>query len=156
MAKAPDLVCLGRISREMIYFPNEVKGPVLGAPSAYSSVAAACQGTRTGLVTKVGPAMLRSMLEPLFEAGVDTTGVCFGELTMTNELLYDAQGNKEIRYPSMTGPIRTDDVPEAYYGCQILYVSAMDKDVLVEDIPGVVALAQSSAVDLGAYGGGYT
>ena len=63
MPSPPDLVCIGHIVREMIYFPDEVKGPVLGSPPAYCSVAAARQGTITGLVTKIGHDMPAELLE---------------------------------------------------------------------------------------------
>ena len=148
-----DLVCVGHVIREMIYFPDEVKGPVLGSPPAYCSVAAARQGTRTGIVTKIGPDMPRELLRPLLEAGVDTAGILTRGRTTATELIYDAEGNKEIRYPSKADPIKASDIPEAYRGCRMIYVCAMDNDVLPEDLAGVVAVGQRSAVDLGGYGG---
>ena len=139
MKASPDLVCVGRIVREMIYFPNEVKGPVLGSPPAYCSVAAARQGTRTGIVTKIGPDMPQSLLLPIRNAGVDTTGLLSGEKSTASELIYDLQGNKEIRYPSMSDPIHPADIPEPFDGCGLVYVCPMDEDVLLEDMPAVVS-----------------
>ena len=153
MKASPDLVCVGRIVREMIYFPNEVKGPVLGSPPAYCSVAAARQGTRTGIVTKIGPDMPQSLLLPIRNAGVDTTGLLSGEKSTASELIYDLQGNKEIRYPSMSDPIHPADIPDPFDGCGLVYVCPMDEDVLLEDMPGVVSKGRISVVDLGGYGG---
>lgn len=153
MASAFDLVCVGRVVRETIYFPTGTRGPVLGSPPAYCSVVAARQGARVGLVTKVGSDMPGALLEPIFTAGVDTTGLLTSERTTVSELIYDREGRKEIRYPSMSPSIGPQDIPPAYEDCQILYVCPMDNDVLPEDLAGVVAKGQMSAVDLGGYGG---
>jgi sugar/nucleoside kinase (ribokinase family) len=150
---APGLVCVGRIVREMIYFPGETRGPVLGSPPAYCSVAAARQGTRTGIVTKIGPEMPPYLLQPIIEAGVDTAGLLVSEHCTCSELIYDENGEKEIRYPSFSDPITATDIPQSYQGCGILYVCTMDNDVLLPDLAGVVAAGQISAVDLGGYGG---
>jgi sugar/nucleoside kinase (ribokinase family) len=155
MLTTPGLVCAGRIVREVIHFPNEVLGPVLGSPAAYCSVAAARQGTSTGIVTKNGPDMPEHLLKPLLDAGVDTSGITRAECSTASELVYDARGNKEIRYPSMAPPIRAADVPAAFDGCGLLYVCTMDNDVPLEDVAGVVAKGQQSAVDLGGYGGAH-
>ena len=153
MSPAPDLVCVGHLVHEMIHFPDGVKGPFLGSPPAYCSVAAARQGTATGLVTEIGPDMPRTLLRPIIEAGVDTTGLLIGERTTASELIYDTQGNKEIRYPRKANPIRAKHFPPAYQDCQMIYVCPMDNYVLPEDLTKVVALGQMSAVDLGGYGG---
>jgi sugar/nucleoside kinase (ribokinase family) len=146
---------VGRIVREMIHFPHEVVGPVLGSPPAYCAVAAARQGTRTGIVTKIGPDMPESLLQPFTDAGVDTSGLARAGSSTASELIYDAQGNKEIRYPSMAPPIRAADFPQTYDGCGIVYVCTMDNDVPLEDMAGVVARGRQSAVDLGGYGGAH-
>ena len=155
MPTTPGLVCVGRIVREMIYFPHEVRGPVLGSPPAYCTVAAARQGTHTGIVTKIGPGMPEYLLQPMLDAGVDTAGILRTDRTTASELVYDAQGNKEIRYPSMSAPIKARDIPPAFDGCGILYVCTMDNDVLLEDMAAVVAWGAQSAVDLGGYGGAH-
>ncbi|RPI86258.1 MAG: carbohydrate kinase family protein [Chloroflexi bacterium] len=149
----PALLCVGRIVKEMIHFPDQVKGPVLGSPPAYCSVAAARQGTVTGIVTKISPEFPEDLLQPIIRSGVDTTGIIMGNKLTASELIYDAQGNKEIRYPSMSDSIRAEDIPGAFEGSGLIYVCPMDEDVCVEDLAGVVAKGQSSAVDLGGYGG---
>jgi sugar/nucleoside kinase (ribokinase family) len=149
----PALLCVGRIVKEMIYFPDAVKGPVLGSPPAYCSVAAARQGTPTGIVTKISPEFPENLLQPLVQSGVDRSGIILGEKLTASELIYDAQGNKEIRYPSMSEPIRAEDIPPAFENCGLLYVCPMDEDVCVEDLASVVSKGRLSAVDLGGYGG---
>jgi len=153
MTLTPDLICIGHIISEMIYFPNAVKGPFLGSPPAYCSVAAARQGTKTGLSTKIGSDMPQDLLQPLIQVGVDVTGIRMANQTTTTELIYDNQGHKEIRYPNKASPIKIEDVPKSYHGCRLIYVCPMDNDVRVEDLADVVALGQVSAVDLGGYGG---
>ena len=153
MAVTPDLVCVGHIVEEMIHFPDRVEGPVLGGPPAYCSVAAARQGTRTGLVTRIGPDMEKVLLEPFSEAGVDTTGLDCSGVTSRSELIYTGEGNKEIRYPAKAEPITAMDIPGSYHDCAMLYVCTMDNDVLPKDLAEVVSLGQCSAVDLGGYGG---
>ena len=116
MASTPELVCAGHIVREMIHFPDGVKGPFLGSPPAYSSVATARQGVRTGLVTKIGPDMPEELLAPFAEAGVDTSGIIEGDRTTGSELIYDKDGNKEIRYPSKAEPIKAEEIPNEFKG----------------------------------------
>ena len=153
MTSTPDLVCIGHIISEMIYFPNAARGPFLGSPPAYCSVAAARQGTKTGLSTRIGSDMPQNLLQPLIQAGVDVTGIRTDDRTTTTELIYDDQGHKEIRYPSKASPIKVKDIPKSYRGSRLIYVCPMDNDVLPEDLDDVAALGQASAVDMGGYGG---
>ncbi len=153
MMEPPELVCVGHLVLEMIHFPDRVVGPLLGSPPAYCSVAAARQGTATGLVTVIGPDMPKVLLQPIAEAGVDTCGLAVGDRTTASNLVYDADGSKEIRYPSKARPIRAEDIPPVYRGCRMIYVCTMDNDVLPEDLAQVVGQGEVSAVDLGGYGG---
>ena len=151
--KTPDLVCVGHIVREIIRFPDDEKGPFLGGPPAYSSVAAACQGTHTGLVTMIGTDMPQELLKPFSDAVVCTEGIHLQGVTTATELIYDHQGNKEIRYPAKAEPIHAKDIPTLYHGCRLIYVCTMDNDVPLENLSEVTALGRQSAVDLGGYGG---
>ena len=153
MTSTPDLVCIGHVISEMIYFPDTVKGPFLGSPPAYCSVAAARQNTKTGMSTKIGSDMPQELLQPLIQTGVDVTGIHTTDRTTTTELIYDEQGHKEIRYPTKATPITVEDIPKPYHGCRLIYICPMDNDVLTEDLAAVVALGEVSAVDLGGYGG---
>ncbi len=151
--KTPDLVCVGHIVREIIRFPDGDKGPFLGGPPAYSSVAASCQGTHTGLVTVIGTDMPQELLKPFSDAGVCTKGIHIRGVTTATELIYDKEGNKEIRYPAKAEPIRALDIPESYRDCRLIYVCTMDNDIPLENLAEVTALGRQSAVDLGGYGG---
>ena len=153
MVSTPDLVCVGHVISEMIYFPDGVKGPFLGSPPAYCSVAASRQGTATGVSTKIGPDMPQDLLQLIIDAGVDISGVQSGDRTTTTELIYGENGTKEIRYPSKAATIQAEDIPESYHGCRLIYLCPMDNDVLLKDIADVVTLGETSAVDLGGYGG---
>ena len=151
--RPPDLVCIGHLVREMIRFPDRVAGPFLGSPTAYCSVAAARQNTRTGLVTVIGPDMPGALLAPITDTGVDTRGLLVDQVTTASELVYDEQGHKEIRYPHRARPIEPADIPLAYQGCLVAYVCTMDNDVRLADLAEIAAVGQMSAVDLGGYGG---
>jgi sugar/nucleoside kinase (ribokinase family) len=151
----PELVCVGRIVQEMIHLPHETKGPVLGSPPAYCSVAAARQGTTTGIVTRIGPDISQDLLKPIMDAGVDTRGILIGGRTTASVLIYDEKGNKEIHYPSMSDTIKPDDIPKIYHGCGIIYICSMNADIGIEDLIQTVAIGKKSAVDLGGYGGAH-
>jgi len=119
-APAPELVCVGHLVHEMIRRPDAVQGPFLGSPPAYCAVAAARQGTRTGLVSVIGPDMPERLLAPLYQAGVDVEGLHRDDVTTASELVYDAAGHKEIRYPAKARPITPGDIPARYRGCAVL------------------------------------
>ncbi len=148
-----DLVCVGRILKEIIVTPQDVSGPFMGGPAAYCSVAAARMGARVGLVTTIGADLPEGFLRPLLEAGVDTSGIAMGSVSTQTELVYDVAGNKDIRYPTTSRPIRMADVPTLYRGASLVYLCSMDSDVPVDDVPEVATAAITSAADLGGYGG---
>jgi sugar/nucleoside kinase (ribokinase family) len=97
--------------------------------------------------------MPESLLAPFTDAGVDLSGLRRGSRTTASELIYDDQGEKEIRYPTKAEPLTSADIPDEFQDCSLVYLCTMDQDVLLEDIPEVAAWGQSSAVDLGGYGG---
>ena len=154
----PDIVLMGHIVREMIYFPDRTLGPVLGSPVAYGSVLAARLGERAGIVSCIGTDMPDRLLQPFSAAGVDTRGlkVRRGDYTTTSELIYDESGDKEIRYPQKAPPIRFGDIPPAYHRARILYVATMDHDVPLSTIRQLRPLRTKLAVDLGGYGGAHS
>jgi len=74
-----DVVVIGHLLKEKIIFPDGKKmGPVLGSPAAYSSVASARLGLKTGLVTRIGRDMPEELLKVFKETGVDTEGIKAG------------------------------------------------------------------------------
>lgn len=154
----PDIVLIGHIVKEMIYFPDRTIGPVLGSPVAYGSVVAGRLGEKVGVVTTVGTDMPDDLLQPFREAGVDTSGLLVkpGNWTTASELIYYESGNKEIRYPQKTPPIRFEDIPPAYHTANIFYIATMDHDVPLETIIQLRSLGAIIAIDLGGYGGAHS
>ena len=155
---SPDLVLMGHIVQETIYFPGRTLGPVLGSPVAYGSVVAGRLGEKVGIVTTIGTDMPAELLAPFREAGVDLRGlrVLDGNWTTTSQLIYQASGSKEIRYPRKAPPIEFEDIPPAYYGARVIYVACMDRDVPLRTIRALRRLGAKLAVDLGAYGGAHS
>ena len=92
----------------------------MGTPPAYCSVAAARQGTMTGLLTKIGSDIPQDLLQPIIQASVDVTGIHTWDGTTTTELIYDDQGHKEIRYPNKASPISVEGIPNSYHGCRLI------------------------------------
>ena len=148
-----DLIGVGHIVHETIYFPDRTIGPVLGSPPAYSLVVAAQLGTRCGLVTKIGPDFPDHLLATFSEVGIDTGGVIDCGRSTCSELTYDAQGNKEIKLPCRADDILAHDIIPAYHGCRMIYVCTMDDDVPIDQLEAAVARGEKSAIDLGGYGG---
>lgn len=154
----PNIVLLGHIVKEMIYFPDRQLGPVLGSPVAYGSVVAARLGERAGIVTTVGSDMPDELLQPFREAGVDTQGLLVksGNWTTSSELIYYESGNKEIRYPQQAPLIQFEDIPLTYHKANIFYIATMDHDVPLETINRLRSLKATLAIDLGGYGGAHS
>lgn len=148
-----ELVGVGHIVKEMIYFPDRTIGPVLGSPPAYSLVASAGQGTICGVVTKIGPDFPQDLLDVFETAGVNTQGIKKCSQSSTTQLIYDQQGNKEIRFPTRADYINASDIPEVYHQCRIIYVCTMEDDIQLDQLSAVVSVGDESAIDLGGYGG---
>lgn len=151
--RPPELVGIGHIVNEMIYFPGRTVGPVLGSPPAYSLVAAARLGIRSGIVTRIGGDFPKELLNAFAESGVDTGGIHVSARSTCSELIYDGHGNKEIRLTSVAEPITAQDVPEQYKGCDVVYVCTMSDDVPLDQLGVIAEYGVNSAIDLGGYGG---
>ncbi len=152
----PEIVMIGHLVKEMIYFPDRTIGPVLGSPPAYCSAVAAKLGVRAAIVTKIGPDMPADLLCPLSELDVDLRGMRVGGVTTTTALIYDANGNKEIRYPQKAGQIAFEDIPPEYLNCQAFHICPMDHDVPLEAIRQLSSQSAILSVDLGGYGGAHS
>ena len=155
---SPDIVLIGHVVKEMIYFLDKTMGPVLGSPVAYGSTVAGRLGEKVGIVTTIGTDMPDELLQPFRDAGVDLRGLTIreGNWTTLSELIYYESGNKEIRYPQKAPPIRFHDIPAAYHKARIFYVAIMDHDVPIETIREMRSLEAILAVDLGGYGGAHS
>jgi sugar/nucleoside kinase (ribokinase family) len=156
-AKPVELVALGHILCESIVFADGRRtGPVLGSPAAYSSAVAARLGVRAGIVTKLGPDAPPNLTQPLKEAGVDLSGIDHDSpVTTTNELIYAADGTKELKYLKQAQPITAGDIPDSYSQAPVFYVCTLDYDVPLETVSQITRFGKLRAVDLGGYGGAH-
>jgi sugar/nucleoside kinase (ribokinase family) len=153
-----DMVLIGHIVKEMIHFPDRTLGPVLGSPVAYGSLMAGCLGTKVGIVTVMGTDMPTDLLQPLHSVGVNLEGVHvkLGDFTTCTDLIYDTNGNKEIRYPQKAPPIAFSNIPHHYQNARVLSIVAMDHDVPFEVIRQLRSSTSLLAIDLGGYGGAHS
>ena len=149
----PDVVLAGHILNEKVVFPDRVLYPVLGSPVAYCSVCLASLGARVGIVTKIGNDFPRQLLSVFQEVGVDTAGVSVGEVSTRNELIYQADGRKTLRFLARAPSIDYPDFPERYLRAKIVYVCPMDHEVSLEGIHRLSLLGRTMVVDLGGFGG---
>lgn len=149
-----DVVVIGHILNEKIIFPDKEVYPVLGSPAAYSSVCMASLGVKVGVVTKIGKDFPHELLKVFSEMNIDISGISFSERSTKNELIYDKNGNKTLKFVSKAEDIRFQDIPESYLSAEIFYVCPMDYEVDIKTIEKISTLGKTMAVDLGGYGGG--
>jgi sugar/nucleoside kinase (ribokinase family) len=149
----PDVVLAGHILNEKVVFPDRVLSPVLGSPVAYCSVCLACLGARVGIVTKIGEDFPPQLMSVFQETGVDTAGVRVGGVSTRNELIYQADGHKTLRFLSKAPSIGYADFPEQFLRAKIIYVCPMDHEVSIEGIRRLSRLERIMMVDLGGFGG---
>jgi sugar/nucleoside kinase (ribokinase family) len=151
------LVTIGHILHENIVFADgRRQGPVLGSCAAYCSVVSARLGVPTGIVTKVGPDAPAIILQPLKDAEVDSAGIDFGSsVTTTNELVYGADGTKELKYLKQAGPITFENLPESYYHADAFHICPLDYEVSLDTVSRIARLGKIMCVDLGGYGGAH-
>jgi len=149
-----DLATVGHILNEVVKYPEKTIGPVLGGPAAYTAVASARLKVKTGIVTKIGEDVPRTLLEPFYEAGVDVRGLKIeGENTTTNYLIYDNRGDKTLVYLKKAPRIRFEDVPEDYLKSKFIHVCPLDFEVPIETLMSLKEAGLRLSVDLGGYGG---
>lgn len=149
-----DIVCVGHILHEEIIFPYKVVSPVLGSPVAYSSACMAKLGVKVGIVTKIGPDFPEELLKVFNEIGVDTKGIIQCKTSTNNQLIYDKDGNKTLKFLTKADNITFYDIPKDYLDAYIYYICPMDYEIDIENIKKIYELKKIMAVDLGGYGGG--
>ena len=152
----PNLVAVGHLMKEMIRFPEQTLGPVLGGAAAYYAVVASKLGIKTGIVSYIGKDMPSELLDPLQQTGVDVRGIRVeGNESRLSELLYDRRGHKTMRYPVKGQPIDLKYIPDDYLQADVIYVCPQEWEV---SLPVIEQLSNSSgclAVELGGYGGAH-
>jgi sugar/nucleoside kinase (ribokinase family) len=149
-----DVVCLGHILDEKIIFPDKVIYPVLGSPVAYSSVCMAYLGVDVGIVTKIGNDFPKELLEVFNVTGVDCSGLKKGDTSTKNELIYDKNGNKTLRFITKADSITAEDIPEEYKESKIFCMCPMDYEISLEGVKEISNFGKKIVADLGGYGGG--
>ncbi len=152
----PNLVAVGHLMKEMIRFPGQTLGPVLGGAAAYYAVVASRLGTSTGIVSYIGKDMPSELLDPLHQTGVDVRGIRVeGNESRSSELLYDKRGHKTMRYPAKGQPIRFRDIPNDYLQADMIYVCPQEWEVSLPVIEQLSKSGRRLAVELGGYGGAH-
>ncbi len=151
-----EIIFLGHIVKEMIYFSDSIVGPVLGSPVAYSSVVAGKLGAKVGIVTRLGKDMPDHLLSPILQVIADRKGIIIeGEKTTSSKLIYLDSGEKRIEYPQKAPIISFEDIPKEYLNCKFAYICTMDYEVPLDVITKLKDLNISLAMDLGGYGGAH-
>ena len=111
---------------------------------------------RSGIVTKVGSDAPANLTQPLRDAGVDLSGIDDrSPVTTTNELVYAADGTKELKYLKQAEPISASDILNRYSQASAFYVCPLDYEVPLETVSQIARLRKLMAVDLGGYGGAH-
>lgn len=151
-----DIVIIGHIVKEKIYFIDRIEGPILGSPVAYSSVVAGKLGANVVIVTRIGKNMPEKLLSPIYQTTVDRQGIKIeGNRTTLSKLIYSNSGNKRIEYPQKAPKICFQDIPKEYLNCRLIYICPMDYEVPLETIIKLKKFGIPLAVDLGGYGGAH-
>lgn len=154
-----DVVTMGYIFNENIIYPDRKEGPVLGGTVAYSSVCLGRLGTITGIVSNIDKDTPDNLIEPFRDALVDTSGLNMREgiSTTKNQLIYDHEGNKEIKYLKRAPLIRYEDIPEKYFNTKYFYLCLVDYEVPLNTLEKIRDRGKYDIVcDLGGIGGAHS
>jgi sugar/nucleoside kinase (ribokinase family) len=152
----PDLVVLSHILNETIrYVDGRTLGPVLGGPGSYTPVTAARLGARVGIVAKIGRDMPRELLQPIFEAGVDTAGLIIEPVGCVNVLIYHPDGHKTLEFVTKPSPLALQDVPEEYRQADIIYCGSGMWEPPLAVVRALCRPGTKLAADIGGYGGAH-
>ncbi|MHB8277119.1 MAG: carbohydrate kinase family protein [Candidatus Humimicrobiaceae bacterium] len=154
-----DVITLGYIFNENIVYPTHTIGPVLGGTVSYSSVCLGRLGTKNGIVSNISADTPEELLQPFYDAGIDTTGLNMraGISTTKNLLIYDADGNKTIKYIEKAPSILIEDIPEKYFNAKVFYICPVDFEVPLETIKRIRGAGKYKiACDLGGIGGAHS
>ncbi len=149
-----DLVVIGHLLKEKIVFSGgRETGPVLGGPCAYTSVAAARLGIKTGIVTRIGEDMPEDLLKVFPEVGIDIEGVRIDKTTTTNLLIYEKSGRKRLEFLKKASDILFDDIPSSYFSAKFFLLCPIDYEVPVSLIKSLRQRGKKLLMELGGYGG---
>lgn len=152
-----DIITLGYIFEETIKSGGRTQGPFLGGTVSYSSLCLANCGARTGIVSNIGNDTPSPLLQPFFDAGVDTAGLNRreGASATKNILIYDDAGNKRIEYLTRAPVIEFTDIPDDYLNAKIFYLCPVDFEIGPECVAQIKRSGVTVAADLGGFGGAH-
>lgn len=146
-----DIVVIGNIVKETIFYNDKTEGPVLGSPCAYTSLALAKAGMRVGIVTHCGEDM-KDLLEKELRL-VDKEGCISYLYTTENHLICNEHGENQVEYFKAAPMINFEKIPETYMDAKIYFICPMDFDVNVDICEKLKKRGKKIIVDLGGYGG---
>lgn len=146
-----EVVVIGNIVKETIIFVDEIVGPVLGSPCAYSSIIMAKLGVQVGIVSYVDRHLDRSLLEQF--SRVDKHGIIWNNSSTENNLIYDEAGNMSIEYANTAPIIHFEDILPAYLEAQKFFICPMNYEVSVDVSQRLRDLGKMVFIDLGGFGG---
>lgn len=158
MSSKYEIITLGYVFDENIQFADGRKvGPLLGGTVSYSSVVLGQLGVNIGIVSKAGLNISGDLLRPFQKSGVDMTGfqLSENEVTTTNILIYDNDGNKILKYLKKSSPIEFSDIPESYFDTKAFYFCPVDFEVSASTVKKIKSKGILTAADLGGFGGAH-
>lgn len=125
-----DLIVLGHLTHDTILTSDARAHEVLGGAAAYTSLTAANLGAIVGVVTKVGMDFRDAYLEYLQISNVDLLGLKVKRgKTTAFENTYDKSEKRTQRLISYTRPIKTGDVPTAYFNTRCFHFGPVFHEV---------------------------
>lgn len=121
-----DLVIIGYLLHDVLDVDGIVKH-CLGGPAAYTSLAAARLGLKTGIVSKVGPDF--KYLGEL--SGIDLRGLSRQDKTTVFFNSY-YQGERTQRVANLGNQIQPKDIPEGYLEARAIHLGPVFKEIAFE------------------------
>ena len=146
-----EIVVVGNIVKETIIRLKKIVGPVLGGPCAYTSLALAIAGVRTGIVTYCDDNYRKEIEREL--RLVDMEGIASYLYTTENHLLYIADEKNRVEYSKVCPVITYDMIPESYRAADVFLICPMNYEVDLQLIKRLAAENKTVITDLGGFGG---
>ena len=155
------IVVLGYIFNETIVWPDgRTEGPFLGATVSYGAVALGRLGASAGIVTNVGPGTPEAILKPIYDCGINTTGVNIvkGAHETRNTLNYYEDGTKQLEYQTRAPLIQFSDIPESYLSADLYHLCLVDYEIPISTIKKLKKINPGAVIsaDLGGLGGAHS
>ncbi len=146
-----EVVVIGNMVKETIFYPDKTVGPVLGSPCAYTSLALARMGKKVGVVTYYGEDFKEEIDREL--RLVDTAGCRKYHHTTENHLIYQGEEKNRVEYFKVAPVIDCSLIPEEYLKAPVFFISPMHFEVDPDVCRMLKDRGKTVIVDLGGYGG---